>query len=211
MEEISLSKQPAGSATGPEVRVSDADRDRVAHLLRLALSEGRLNGEEYAERVESAYAAKTAGQLESLLADLPVGRRAPAPGPRTLPTRTTANLVAIFGGAVRKGRWRAGGRINVLACFGGVEIDLTEALYDYPRVDIHVTALFGGVDIRVPENVTLRGAGHHGVFGGFEVAEQEASDPRAPVVVVHGFALFAGAEAKGAKGRRIRDLRALRD
>lgn len=210
MDEISLSKQPSAPAPGPEVRVSDADRDRVAQLLRDALAEGRLTAEEHAERVESAYAAKTAGQLEKLLADLPVGRRTAVPPQHPLPSRPSTNLVAVFGGASRKGRWRAGWRINAFACFGGVDVDLTEALFEYRRLDLHVTAVFGGVDIQVPENVTLRGAGN-GVFGGFEVEEQEAQDPDAPVVVVHGLALFGGVEAVSAKGRRIRNLRASRD
>jgi hypothetical protein len=55
----------------PKIRASDADRDRTAALLREHLAAGRLTAEEYQERLDLAYAAKTLGQLDELLADLP--------------------------------------------------------------------------------------------------------------------------------------------
>jgi hypothetical protein len=55
----------------PRIRASDADRDRVASLLREHHAAGRLTAEEFHERLEAAYAAKTLGQLDELLADLP--------------------------------------------------------------------------------------------------------------------------------------------
>jgi hypothetical protein len=56
-------------------RAADGDRERVAERLRLALEEGRLDLNEYDERVGRAYGAKTYGELDRLLKDLPV----PAP------------------------------------------------------------------------------------------------------------------------------------
>jgi hypothetical protein len=55
------------------MRAADADRQRVADRLRLALEEGRLDLHEYDERVQRAYAAKTYGDLDGLLTDLPAG------------------------------------------------------------------------------------------------------------------------------------------
>ena len=55
----------------PKIRASDADRDRTAALLREHLAAGRLTAEEFHERLEQAYAAKTLGQLDELMADLP--------------------------------------------------------------------------------------------------------------------------------------------
>lgn len=221
VKEISFEKQPVRGAargtpesqsagathpSGAHVRISDADRDHVAEILHGALGEGRLTPEEHAERVEAAYAAKTSGQLEPLLRDLPAGRRRASSPP---PAKESSSMVAVFSGASRKGRWRVGRKLSAFACFGGVEIDLTEALYDHREVVIEATSLFGYIDIRVPENVTLRNAGS-GVMGGFEVDERESEDPDAPVVIVEGLALFAGVEAKARKGKRIRDLRASR-
>jgi hypothetical protein len=53
------------------LRAADADRERVAERLRIALDEGRLNLYEYDERLREAYAARTYGELDQLLADLP--------------------------------------------------------------------------------------------------------------------------------------------
>ncbi|GLX95709.1 DUF1707 domain-containing protein [Herbidospora sp. NBRC 101105] len=58
-------------AFNPEMRASDADREKVAAALREHMVEGRLNAEEFGERLEAAYAAKTFGELRVLTRDLP--------------------------------------------------------------------------------------------------------------------------------------------
>ena len=74
----------------PDLRASDAERERVAQLLRDSAADGRLDMDELDERLESAYAARTFGELRALTRDLPVvapqptlpersGRRAPVP------------------------------------------------------------------------------------------------------------------------------------
>jgi hypothetical protein len=54
-----------------EFRVSDADRDAVARRLARALRDGRLTVDEFDERSRSAYAARTRGDLDDLVQDLP--------------------------------------------------------------------------------------------------------------------------------------------
>jgi hypothetical protein len=67
----------AGRAT---LRASDAEREQVAERLRHATTEGRLLPHELEQRLEAAFSARTYGQLDALLADLPDprhgGRRA---------------------------------------------------------------------------------------------------------------------------------------
>jgi hypothetical protein len=55
----------------PQMRASDADRDRAATLLREHHAAGRLNPEEFQERLDATFEAKTLGDLDRLLADLP--------------------------------------------------------------------------------------------------------------------------------------------
>jgi hypothetical protein len=55
----------------PRIRASDADRDRVATLLREHHALGRLTAEEFHERMDAALNAKTLGELDALLEDLP--------------------------------------------------------------------------------------------------------------------------------------------
>lgn len=58
-------------AADPRIRASDEDRDRVASLLREHHAAGRLTAEEFNERLDRAYEAKTLGELDELLSDLP--------------------------------------------------------------------------------------------------------------------------------------------
>jgi hypothetical protein len=69
-------------AAGPDLRVSDKERDAVAEELARHLQDGRLDAAEFDERVGQAMAARTRRDLDRPLADLP--RRPPEqpPAPR---------------------------------------------------------------------------------------------------------------------------------
>jgi hypothetical protein len=56
-----------------DLRASDAERDVVASELGQHFQDGRLDQAEFDERVDAALAAKTRGDLDALLADLPRG------------------------------------------------------------------------------------------------------------------------------------------
>jgi hypothetical protein len=88
----------------PELRVGDADRQRMAERLRRAHDEGRLDLAEFDERVTAAYAARTFGDLDALDADLPpeAAPRAPVPVPdrRPVPSLDRAAMVAWLGASV---------------------------------------------------------------------------------------------------------------
>jgi hypothetical protein len=71
-----LSASSAEAARAPAVRASDADRERVARILRAAAGEGLLTLDEADDRLAVVYAARCRDQLEPLTADLPDrGRR----------------------------------------------------------------------------------------------------------------------------------------
>ena len=224
-------KKPSAAAEGGalkpyadpalELRASDADRERVAEALREAYAEGRLTAEEHSERVDAVYASKTMGDLVPLTKDLPVHgsvhasvhRPSPAAGsgpawsaqPDLGPARQeNPQMIAVFGGAERRGRFRAGSLLRAVAVFGGVSIDLSEAVFDEPELVIHCTAVFGGVEIKVPPGVTLRGGGV-GVFGGSDIKQQEGEGSSAPVVTVRTVCVFGGVSAERKKGKKSKD------
>jgi hypothetical protein len=58
-------------ALNPEMRASDADRDRVAAALREHCAQGRIDVEELSDRLEGVYSARTLGDLSRVTADLP--------------------------------------------------------------------------------------------------------------------------------------------
>ncbi|KAB8175101.1 DUF1707 SHOCT-like domain-containing protein [Microbispora catharanthi] len=186
------------------LRASDSNRDQVAALLGEALSTGQLSHEEYSERLDSLYQAKTVGELEVLTHDLQVERQRPAASPVSYaPNASTEpdNIIAVFGGADRRGRWRVRRQTKALAVFGGVRFDLTEAEFEAKEVEITINAIFGGAEIILPEGVEVRCQGV-GVFGGYDVHNSPDVDPTAPVVVIKGLALFGGVSGRF---RRRRD------
>ena len=56
----------------PELRASDADRERTADLLRHAAGEGRLTMDELDERLDLVYETRTQRELDKLTADVVV-------------------------------------------------------------------------------------------------------------------------------------------
>lgn len=62
-------QQPYGS--DQNLRVGDAEREQTGDRLRQAHVEGRLDPEEFQDRLDRCYKAKTASELRELVADLP--------------------------------------------------------------------------------------------------------------------------------------------
>jgi hypothetical protein len=72
-------------ATQPSLRIGDAERDAVAAELREHFAHGRLTLEEFNQRIEAVFAAKTESDLSRITRDLPHVRSggAPLPSART--------------------------------------------------------------------------------------------------------------------------------
>ena len=124
-----------------DVRASDAERERVAASLREHCAAGRLTLEELSARLDEAYRARTGGELEAALRELPVEATI---RPRRSPKRFS---IAIFGGVERKGRWRVPRRSFALSLFGGADLDLRHAKLDSDVVTIFVVDVFGATDL----------------------------------------------------------------
>jgi hypothetical protein len=81
------------------LRASDADRERVAERLRNAAAEGRLLAHELEQRMATALRARTYGELDSVVADLPGERAGPTARRRSLrglgPVPAVALVLAI--------------------------------------------------------------------------------------------------------------------
>jgi Domain of unknown function (DUF1707) len=86
------------SSPDPNLRASDADRDRVAELLRRHVADGRLTMEEFHTRLDACLAAKTYGELDALVADLPSpSRYDDLPVPASSMTAASSKLPAQLG------------------------------------------------------------------------------------------------------------------
>lgn len=83
---------------------------------------------------------------------------------------------------------------NVSAIFGGLKLDLREAKIK-EDVIINATAIFGGVDILVPEGVIVE-TKSNSFFGGVSNKKKSAPKAKAPTVYVNGTAMFGGVEVR---------------
>ena len=199
-----------GPIAGGNLRASDADRDQVATLLSTAYAEGRLSREEHDERIDQLMAAKTFDDLLPITRDLViVGPPAPVATPQStsrFAIDTTGQnpesdkMIAIFGGVTRKGRWRVRKNTHALALFGGMDLDLRDAIFEAPVVEISGFWCFGGLDIKVPEGIEVQDQ-TAGIFGGTDVRDVGDPAPGAPTLVIKGMSLFGGVSIKGPKKR----------
>jgi hypothetical protein len=200
-----------GPVAGGNLRASDADRDQVATLLSTAYAEGRLTREEHDERVDQLMAARTFDDLIPITRDLVVvGSRAPVAAPQSASHFTIDatgqdlqpdKMIAIFGGVTRTGRWRVRKKIQAFALFGGMDLDLRDAVFEAPVVEIAGFWCFGGLDMKVPEGIDVRDQ-TAGIFGGTDVRDIGDPAPGAPTLVIKGVALFGGVSVRGRKGTK---------
>jgi uncharacterized protein DUF1707 len=194
-----------GPIAGGNLRASDADRDQVATLLSTAYAEGRLTKDEHDERLEQLLQAKTFDDLVPLTADLVVVAPTRPPAPTSNVAIDTAHAVsdpdrhiAIFGGVTRKGDWRVRRKTQSFALFGGMDLDMRDAVFDAPLVEISGFWCFGGLDIKVPEGMQVRDE-TAGVFGGTDIRDLGEPVAGAPTLVIKGLTLFGGVSVRGPK------------
>ncbi len=201
------------------MRASDADRERIAQVLHKATAEGRLDIHELDERLGAVYAAKTYGELVPITADLVLSGITPPAVPQyqsAVDTRVggepgSAVSVAFWSGINRKGQWVVPRLHNAVAVMGGIEIDLTHARFSEQEVTISCFAFWGGVEIRVPDDINIKVDGF-GFMGAFEDrAPSRRYIPGAPTVRITGLAIMGGVEVKGPKRKKSQILRELLD
>jgi hypothetical protein len=159
------------------LRVSHEDRDHVAEQLRVAAGDGRLTADELDERLETALTARTYGELEALLVDLPA-----APGARLAPAAAAKDLVAltITHGTIRRdGPWTVPRRLTVEARHGNVLIDFSAAVISQPTLDLAISVGHGNIVLTVPPGVVVDTDGI--AIGHGNITQRVRRDPGIPV------------------------------
>jgi Domain of unknown function (DUF1707) len=200
-----------GPIAGGNLRASDADRDQVATLLSAAYAEGRLTRDEHDERIDQLMKAKTFDDLIPITSDLVIANAsAPIAASRSddrFTIDTTGQnpqpdkMIAIFGGASRSGKWRVRKKIQALTLFGGMDLDLRDAIFEAPVVEISGFWCFGGLDIKVPPGIEVQDQ-TAGIFGGTDVRDIGDPAPGAPTLVIKGVTLFGGISVRGPKASK---------
>lgn len=133
------------------MRVSDDDREHAVAELREHLLAGRLTLEEFTDRVGATLQARVGGELDRAQQDLPEVFVA-ATASRRKPARFTT---ALFSHVARRGRLRLRGWALAASGFGDLDFDLRDVTVDQWETTVRVLAVFGNVDIYVPEGVDV--------------------------------------------------------
>jgi hypothetical protein len=105
----------------------------------------------------------------------------------------------VFGGVNRRidSQDFEGGHLS--SVFGGIEIDLRKANTKRDEIVIEADAVFGGIELMVPEHwkVTVQGAG---IFGGYDDQTRPSpamsADEKRPHLIVTGSAVFGGVSVR---------------
>lgn len=109
----------------------------------------------------------------------------------------TVNEFCMFGGIDKRNASQdfQGGQATTL--FGGIKLDLRKAAMKKDRVVIDTSAMFGGIELRVPEEWTVVCRGTS-IFGGYEdkTSHPEMHGSAKHELIVTGLAMFGGVEIK---------------
>ena len=83
---------------------------------------------------------------------------------------------------------------NIDAIFGGVDIDLTQAVVTHDQI-INASAIFGGIDIRIPSGVNIK-IKSTPIFGGVSNKAKNDMNESLPTIYINAFCLFGCVDVK---------------
>lgn len=212
-------EQPDSGISTRSVLASDAEREATVARLNDAGREGRLQLDEFSDRVDRALSARTRGELDDLVHDLPAPDSDVGAGPvsgaparqrsGSGSTQSTQWNISPLGGMRRKGHWLVGGNITNLTLLGGMRLDLREAEFSSPQVTLTSFSLLGGVRLLVPPGVNVVVSGFH-LLGGRRIDSDELSNPGAPTIYVRSFGLIGGVRVRRSPRRERGERRSAR-
>ncbi|HEV7908241.1 MAG TPA: DUF1707 domain-containing protein [Pseudonocardiaceae bacterium] len=133
------------------LRVSDAEREHVVGLLQKAIGQGLIDIDEFTTRTDTALAARTRGELNAVLLDLPgmVNKEA------EVRSRDRVELTSTMSSISRKGVWTVPRELVVRNRMGSTELDFREARIPHAVVDIELDVTAGSVKLMLPEGASV--------------------------------------------------------
>ena len=138
-----------------EMRASHEDRDIIVEQLRVAAGDGRIDADELDQRLEAALSARTYGELDVLIKDLPPSAQAAGQARRT-EAEASQSITVAHGNAHKRGAWLVPRQLVITVRHGNVELDFTEAVFHGPReVEIVLDTRHCNVRMIVPDGSTL--------------------------------------------------------
>lgn len=193
-----------GPKYGGHLQITEVDRQQALSLVEAAQAQGYLTTDEYEHRALAIRSASLYDDLRPVTRDLsnvtytPVVVPSPAAGQATVASTPSTELrVGFFSGSTLAGRWTAPSQLHLIAVFGGVEIDLVDAIWTSNEIVIDAYAVFGGIDLKVPDGVEVVDR-TIAIFGGTSM-KRTSPQLTGRRVVIKGLAMFGGIDVKGPK------------
>lgn len=195
----------------PDLRIGDRDRDGVVTRLQQAHAEGRIDLSELDERVSAALAARFAGDLAALVADLPTPRTANQAAqlrPRG-PGSSPADPLRLDGGwstTVRTGRWTVPPFLRVDAGMGTVKADFLQAQPVSAVIAVEVVPSIGTIRFVLPAGWAVDHDRLSSSWGSFRSRVATVPGPGAPLLVLTGGVGMGSFKVRHASRRDLRRL-----
>lgn len=108
-------------------------------------------------------------------------------------TSSVSPIVAVFSGKEEVFTSSISDLPDIVAIFGGAEIDLTNAAFN-SDIYLSATAIFGGIDIKIGDNINVVTNGV-GIFGGIENRNVNSTDNRY-TLYISNTCVFGGIDIK---------------
>lgn len=156
------------------------EREHVGKLLQRAVGQGRLTITEFTERLDAVLAARTRGELNAVLVDLP-GFTLIQPK-----TQEVLELSHHLGELTRRGPWHVPPRVQLVGHFGSALLDFTEAVFSGPVVSLELNKTAGSTTIVVPDGATVDTDGLRVTMGRVKDSTVRRIAPGTPHFVITG-------------------------
>lgn len=192
-----------------ELRAGNPERTAVTSSLHQAYADGRLTGAELAERIDASHTARTLGDLDRIVADLPIPRpskeyaptdslssAAPPAGLAPWPQlahgaigTSPENPLVLDGGwtsATRRGRWEIPQFLRLRGGMGSVKLDCTEATTAHQVIHLWIEGDLGSITVVVPEGWAADADGLRKSWGSIKIDVPSEPTMGRPTLVVNG-------------------------
>lgn len=174
----------------------ELEREQTVQTLCRQFAHDNLTTQDLELRLEAAYRATTAAELQALTAGLPAVRASTGEVTAVSATRSggmprARRIVTVFGSARRRGDWEVAEYTRAVAIFAELVLDLRDAAIPAGISTIDVSAMFGAIRIIVPPGLFIECDGS-AVFGAFteRTSMSAAPDSGAPTLRITGKAMF---------------------
>jgi hypothetical protein len=186
-------------------------REKAIEKLCEHFAADHIQADELERLIDRAHTARSLAELQALVTNLPVLADKAQAG-ASIPAKHVElhqTIVAIMGGADRKGSWAPAKLTRVFALMGGASLDFRDVRMPPGTTEVQIAAIMGGVEIIVPPGLRVACDGI-GIMGGFEQSGAVGADvpDDGPLLRITGLALMGGVEiTQRYPGETTRDAR----